>query len=206
MKTLLKLFLIFFKIGAFTFGGGYAMISIIKNEFCEKRDFLTEDDFFSIIAVAESTPGPIAINSATYIGYKKGGVLGSVFSTLGVVLPSFIIIFAISLVFDWFLTIELVNKAFMGIQCAVAILILTAGIKMVVKVKKPLPVIVLVLTMIALILIDLFAWNFSTVFMILIGGVIGLITFLITNAKANKESVAKKNERENSGESEGGNN
>ena len=206
MKTLLKLFLIFFKIGAFTFGGGYAMISIIKNEFCEKRDWLTEDDFFSIIAVAESTPGPIAINSATYIGYKKGGVLGSVFATLGVVLPSFIIIFAISLVFDWFLTIELVNKAFMGIQCAVAILILTAGIKMVVKVKKPLPVIVLVLTMIALILIDVFAWNFSTVFMILIGGVIGLITFLITNAKANKESVVAKNERENSGESEGGNN
>lgn len=206
MKTLLKLFLIFFKIGAFTFGGGYAMISIIKNEFCEKRDWLTEDDFFSIIAVAESTPGPIAINSATYIGYKKGGALGSVFATLGVVLPSFIIIFAISLVFDWFLTIELVNKAFMGIQCAVAILILTAGIKMLVKIKKPLPVIVLVLTMIALILIDLFAWNFSTVYMILVGGVIGLVTFLITNAKANKESRVEKNERENSGESEGGNN
>ena len=207
MKLLLKLFLIFFKIGAFTFGGGYAMISIIKNEFCEKRDWLTEDEFFSIIAVAESTPGPIAINSATYIGYKKGGVLGSVFATLGVVLPSFIIIFAISLVFDWFLTIELVNKAFMGIQCAVAILILTAGIKLVIKIKKVIPIIVLIATMTVTVLIDIFAWNFSTVFLILVGGVIGLVTYLITANAGNKalKREGESAEPENANNQEGGN-
>ena len=203
MKTLLKLFLIFFKIGAFTFGGGYAMISIIKNEFTEKRDWLTEDEFFSIIAVAESTPGPIAINSATYIGYKKCGVLGSIFATLGVVLPSFIIIFAISKVFDWFLSIELVAKAFMGIQCAVAVLILTAGIKMLKKVKSLISRLVLIATMIVTVLIDVLSVNFSTVFLILIGGVIGLIVFLISEAKerAKSRAIAENCEQK----SEGGN-
>ena len=203
MKTLLKLFLIFFKIGAFTFGGGYAMISIIKNEFTEKRDWLTEDEFFSIIAVAESTPGPIAINSATYIGYKKCGVLGSVFATMGVVLPSFIIIFAISKVFDWFLSIELVAKAFMGIQCAVAVLILTAGIKMLKKVKSLISRLVLIATMIVTVLIDVLSVNFSTVFLILIGGVIGLTVFLISEAKERAKARAVTENCEQ--KSEGGN-
>ena len=96
-KLILTLFLCFFKIGAFTFGGGYAMLSLLENEFVSKKGWLTKDEFLDMLAIAESTPGPIAINSATFIGYKTAGVLGSTFATLGVVLPSFIIIFVISL-------------------------------------------------------------------------------------------------------------
>ena len=99
-KNLISLFLIMFKIGLFTFGGGYAMIAIIERELVEKKNLLSHEDFIDIIAVAESTPGPIAVNSATFIGYKQNGVLGSLFATLGVVLPSFIIIYAISLFFE----------------------------------------------------------------------------------------------------------
>ena len=112
MKKVFKLFLIMFKIGLFTFGGGYAMIPLIENEFVTKRKILDQDEFLNMVAIAESTPGPIAINSATYLGYKEGKVLGSFFATLGVVLPSFIIISLISLIYDQFLGIKLVADAF----------------------------------------------------------------------------------------------
>ena len=95
LKNLLKLFWTMFKIGLFTFGGGYAMVAVIERELVEKKNFISQEEFLDLIAIAESTPGPIAVNSATYIGYKFGGVLGSFFATLGVVLPSFIIIFII---------------------------------------------------------------------------------------------------------------
>ena len=97
-KLILTLFLCFFKIGAFTFGGGYAMLSLLENEFVEKKGWLTKDEFLDMIAIAESTPGPVAINSATFIGHKTAGFLGSAFSTLGVVLPSFIIIYVIDII------------------------------------------------------------------------------------------------------------
>ena len=103
MKVILELFYIFFKLGLFTFGGGYAMIPQIKEIVVEKKKWITEDDMLEILAIAESTPGPIAINMATYIGYLKGKVLGSIAATIGVVLPSLIIIFIISLFFDAFI-------------------------------------------------------------------------------------------------------
>ncbi|MBO7525286.1 MAG: chromate transporter, partial [Clostridia bacterium] len=111
IKKYLQLFWAFFKIGLFTFGGGYAMISVIYNEIVEKRKYISEDEFADVVAIAESTPGPIAINSATYIGFKRGGVLGAILSSVAVTLPSLIIIFAISLFLDRFMEIELVRKA-----------------------------------------------------------------------------------------------
>ena len=97
IKQLFELFCIMFKIGLFTFGGGYAMVGIMENELVERKKLIEHEEFLDLLAIAESTPGPIAINSATYIGYKRCGILGSAFATLGVVLPSFIIIFAIYL-------------------------------------------------------------------------------------------------------------
>ena len=102
MKKIFELFITFFKLGLFTFGGGYAMISLIQSECVDKKKWLTEEELLDIVAIAESTPGPIAINSATYIGHKIGGVLGSIMAVLGVVLPSFAIIYLISLFFDYF--------------------------------------------------------------------------------------------------------
>lgn len=184
LKNLLLLFINFFKIGLITFGGGYAMIAIIEKELVEKKRWIEYDEFKDIIAIAESTPGPIAINSATYIGYKKSGVLGAFFSTLGVVLPSFTIIFIISLFFDKFQSLTWVNYAFRGIQACVVFLILSAGIKMFIKSKKTIfNAALFSLTVIGLILISLFSVNFSTIFIILIGGAIGLTVYGIQKIK-----------------------
>ena len=190
LKSLLKVFLIFFKIGLFTFGGGYAMIAIIEREICEKKKWIEHEEFLDIVAIAESTPGPLAINSATFVGYKVCGVLGSVFATLGVVLPSFCIIFAISFVFDAFLSLEYVRYAFMGIQACVAFLIVNAGIKML-KHLKPnwLNGVLFSLSAIGLILLDLFAVDFSTIFFILIGGVVGLSVYLAIYIKNRKKTI-----------------
>ena len=180
LKTLFLLFLEMFKIGLFTFGGGYAMIAIIERELVEKKKWIEHEEFLDLIAIAESTPGPIAINSATYIGYKICGVLGSLVATLGVVLPSFSIIFAISLVFDKFLSLVFVQYAFRGIQACVAFLILSAGLKMLKKLKKnAFNIIFIVLTIGCLVGFSLFAVNFSSIFFILIGGTAGLAVYLI---------------------------
>ena len=186
-KTLISLFLTMFKIGLFTFGGGYAMIAIIERELVEKKGWIPHEEFLDLIGIAESTPGPIAVNSATYIGYKICGVWGSVFATLGVVLPSFIIIFAISLFFDAFLKIKWVGYAFKGIQACVCFLIFNAGIKMFKHLKRtPFNVIMTVLTLTAFLAVSLFAWNFSSVYFVLIGGVVGIVTYLICGIKKDK--------------------
>ncbi|MBR5519217.1 MAG: chromate transporter [Clostridia bacterium] len=125
-KKLWLLFLTFFKIGAFTFGGGYAMIPLIQRETAEKYGWVSDDDILEIIAIAESTPGPIAINSATFIGYRVGGVLGSACATLGVVLPSFIIISLIALLLRDFQDLKPVKYAFYGIRAGVLALLLKA--------------------------------------------------------------------------------
>lgn len=191
-KELVHLFLTFLKIGLFTFGGGYAMISLIENECVEKKKWLTSDELLNCIAIAESTPGPIAINSATYIGYKKAGVLGAFFTTFGVVLPSFVIIFLISLFFNNLLEIEIIANAFNGVKVAVAILILNAGIKMFKKAEKKLmPMLIIAITFISLILIDIFSVNFSAIYFILIAGVIGISVYCITNAKSKKINTEK---------------
>ena len=135
-KTCLKLFLVLFKIGLFTFGGGYAMISLLENEFVAKRKWLESDEFLNVVAIAESTPGPVAINAATYVGYKMAGFWGSLSATVAVALPSFAIIFLISLFFDAFLSLKYVAYAFDGIQVCVIFLILNAGVKMLLKLEK----------------------------------------------------------------------
>ncbi len=136
MKKVADLFLTFFKIGAFTFGGGYAMIPLIEREICDTKGWLTKDDLLEIVAVAESTPGPIAINSATFVGHKVKGFLGALAATFGVVLPSFVIISIISVILDQFRDIKAVNYAFMGIRAGVLALILKAMVSMYKASKK----------------------------------------------------------------------
>lgn len=178
------LFLTFFKIGIFTFGGGYAMIANIREEIVEKKKWLTEDELMQVIAIAESTPGPIAINMATFVGFKKAKVLGSIATTLGVVLPSLSIIYVISLFLDAFMANQYVKYAFVGIKCAVAFLILKAGFDMFKKLeKKLLPLTVFTLVFILMILFELFAVNFSAVWLILAGGIIGIIAYVLCVAK-----------------------
>lgn len=129
-KKCLDLFKVFFKIGAFTFGGGYAMIPLIKREVSEKRDWIKEEEILDVIAVAESTPGPIAINSATFIGTRRAGWLGALCATMGVVVPSFVIIFIISLFFQHFAEYTVVKYALMGLRAGVLALIVKALISM----------------------------------------------------------------------------
>ena len=196
LKTCLSLFITMFKIGLFTFGGGYAMIAVIQREIVEKKKWLEQEEYLDVVAIAESTPGPIAINSATFVGYKTCKVLGSIFATIGVVLPSFIIIFVISLFFDKFLTLEIVGYAFKGIQAGVAFIILSAGIKMFKGIKKSVFNLVLfIVTLIALTLLDLFAINFSTVFFVLIGGAIGITAYLISLIKYKEKNLTEKGEK-----------
>ena len=180
IKGYLSLFLTMLKIGLFTFGGGYAMIAMLENEFVEKKKWLDKDEFLDVAAIAESTPGPIAINAATYIGYTNSGIIGSMIATLGICIPSFVIIYAISLFFDAFLSFTLVAYAFKGIQICVVYLILTAGLKMLKQIKKTtFNVIIISLTLICMIVFSLFAVKFSTIFYILISGACGVAVYLL---------------------------
>lgn len=186
-KNLLEMFVTLFKIGLFTFGGGYAMLALLESELVEKKGWLEKDEFLDMVAIAESTPGPIAINSATYVGYKRAKVLGSAVATLAVCLPSFIIIYVISLFLDKFLTFQLVNYAFRGIQACVVYLILSAGLKMLKGVKKDAMSIVILCTVLAaMILLSVFAVDFSTIFFILISGVVGLVAYAIRSSRKKK--------------------
>ena len=180
IKGYLSLFLTMLKIGLFTFGGGYAMIALLENEFVEKKSWLEKDEFLDVAAIAESTPGPIAINAATYIGYKNAGILGSIIATLGICIPSFVIIYTISLLFDAFLSLTLVAYAFRGIQVCVVYLILTAGLKMQKQLQKnAFNRIVVSATLICMVVFSLLAVRFSTIFYILIGGVSGVVVYLL---------------------------
>ena len=187
-SLLLSLFLTMMKIGLFTFGGGYAMLALLEDEFVSNRKWLDKDEFLRMTAIAESTPGPIAINAATYIGYKQARVLGSLAATVGVCIPSFVIIYAISLFFDAFLSLTLVAYAFRGIRVCVIYLILSAGLKMLKGLKKNFfNVSVLILTVGCMIAFSLFALRFSTVFYILISGCLGLVVYLVSCLRARKE-------------------
>ncbi|MCQ2426474.1 MAG: chromate transporter [Lachnospiraceae bacterium] len=177
-KNKAALFFSFLKIGAFTFGGGYAMIALLRREFVEEKKWLSSEEFFDLVAVAESTPGPIAINAATYIGFRSCGLAGSLLATLGVCLPSFVIIYLISLFFDAFLSLKYVTYAFRGIQACVPYLILSAGIKMLKGLKKDVfSVTVFCLTLGCMLALSLFAVSFSSVFYILISGTLGLVFY-----------------------------
>ena len=191
-KMLWELFSTLFKIGLFTFGGGYAMIAFFESEFVEKKKWLDKEEFLDMVAIAESTPGPIAINSATYVGYKNAGVLGAACATLGVVLPSFIIIFIISLFLDAFLSFELIGYAFKGIQAGVVYLILSAGIKMLKGMKKnAMSVAILCCALVLMIAFSVLAVDFSAILFILISGVIGLAVHFVGKIKAKRGEGSK---------------
>ena len=175
-RRLLELFGVFFKIGLFTFGGGYAMISLIGHEIGERRRWIDPEELTEVFAIAESTPGPIAVNCATYVGYRREGVAGGVWATLGVVMPSFIIIYVISLFFERFMALTVVANAFRGIQVAVAFLILRAGLLLAVKLpRRGFELGLCVAAGLLVLAIDALGWRFSTVWLILCGGVAGLL-------------------------------
>jgi chromate transporter len=190
VKKYLRLFFTMLKIGLFTFGGGYAMIALLEHEFVEKKKYLEKQEFLDMVAIAESTPGPIAINAATYIGYKQLGFLGALACTVAICIPSVVIIFAISLFFDAFLSLKLVEYAFRGIQVCVVYLIFQAGLKMLKQMKKtPLSVTIVVTVVLCMIAFSLLAVKFSTILYILICGCIGLVIYLIKQAKHKKEGA-----------------
>ena len=191
MNILPDLFLTFAKIGLFTFGGGYAMISLIENSCVEKKGWITHDEMMNVTVIAESTPGPIAINCATFVGYKQKGLIGAIAATIGMVLPSFSIIFLISMFLDNFLEIAWIAHAFMGIKIAVGILILDAAIKMIRKMqKKPIPLTIMACAFLAMLLIDIFALHVSSITLMLIAAVISLAIFL-TRRNTGKAGAAK---------------
>ena len=178
MNLVADLFLTFAKIGLFTFGGGYAMLSLIEDSCVEKKQWITHDEMMDITVIAESTPGPIAINCATYVGYRQKGLIGAIATTAGVVLPSFAIIFFISMFLDRFLEITWIAHAFLGIKIAVGILIVDAGLKMVKKMKKePVQVTIMIVATVAMLVINLFSIRISSIILMLTAGLICLILF-----------------------------
>ena len=136
MNLYIKLFLTFLKIGAFTFGGGYAMIPLITRETVEHHNWIEEKDILDIVAIAESTPGPIAVNAATFVGYRVGGVVGAFCATFGVVLPSFVIIYLISFILRQFQEMKVIQYAFEGIRAGVLALLIKALVSMYKQVPK----------------------------------------------------------------------
>ena len=177
---LYRLFLTFMKIGLFTFGGGYAMISIIENICVEKNKWITNDEMMNVTIIAESTPGPIAINCATFVGYRQAGLIGAAAATLGVTIPSFVIIFAISLFLDNFLEIAVIAHAFNGIKIGVGVLIVEAAAKMMKNMKRQwLPSIIMAASFTAMLLINLFSWSFSSISLMLIAAVVSLSIFIL---------------------------
>ncbi|MCR5431083.1 MAG: chromate transporter [Lachnospiraceae bacterium] len=192
-KMVLTLFLTFLKIGAFTFGGGYAMIALLEEEFVGKRKWLTHEEFLDIIAIGESTPGPIAINSATFIGFRQAGFFGSLFSTLGVVIPSVIIITAISLVFDRFMEFKYVQYAFEGIRVCVVYLIFTAGLRMFKGLKKkPHSFVIFSAVAVTFIAFYLFGLSFSSIICILVCGCVGLFVYAYESIRKKREGGAER--------------
>ena len=192
MNILLDLFLSFAKIGLFTFGGGYAMISMIENHCVERKQWITHDEMMNVTVIAESTPGPIAINCATFTGYKKKGFIGALISTLGIVAPSFIIIFLISMFLDNFLELTIIANAFNGIKIAVGILILDAAITMIKKMhKKKLPRTIMICSCIVMFCINIFSWNFSSISLMLVTAVVSLTLFILNGAPEQKGGAKK---------------
>lgn len=180
MTLLSDLFLTFTKIGLFTFGGGYAMISLIEHACVEQKHWISHDEMMDITVIAESTPGPIAINCATFVGFRQKGFAGALAATLGIVLPSFCIIFAISRFLDDFLAITWIAHAFRGIKITVGILILDAALKMIKKMpKKPLPKAIMAGAALGMLAIDFLSLHISSIVLMLTGGLISLLVFLL---------------------------
>ena len=192
MNILLDLFLTFAKIGVFTFGGGYAMLPMIENICVEKKCWITHEEMMNMTVIAESTPGPIAINCATFTGYKKAGFIGALVATLGMAIPSFAVIYLISMFLDNFLELTVIANAFKGIKIAVGILILNAAVNMIKKMhKKILPRTIMVGSCIVMFCINLFAWNFSSISLMLIAAVVSFTVFILNGAPEQKGGEKK---------------
>lgn len=184
MPLLLDLFLVFAKIGLFTFGGGYAMLSVISENCVDKKKWITADDMLNITIIAETTPGPVAINCATFTGYRKAGLLGAITATLGMMFPSFVVIYLISLFFDRFLAYPLVAYAFTGIKIGVGYLVLDAALGMMKKLpRNRVSQIYLWGSCGVLLLAELFSVNISTIVILLVCAVIALGVFLAKKQK-----------------------
>lgn len=184
----IKLLLTFMKLGLFSFGGGTTMLSLMRDEVVVKNKWMNDEELMEMTALAESTPGPIAINLATYLGYKKRGVLGSIFATLGVIIPSFLIMFIISLFLKNLMQFEVVKYAFIGIKCGVVFLILKTSIDLIRGLKNEIiAVIFFILTAIAMILITVFSVNFSAIFFVLIGLVLGILIYAIIKPRTGEK-------------------
>lgn len=188
---LMDIFLIFLKIGAFTFGGGYAMIALLEDEFVDKRSWLNESEFLDMTAIAESTPGPVAINTATYLGYKLAGFKGALAASLAVCIPSFAIIYVISFFYERFQQITWVASAFKGIQACVVYLILSAGLRMFIKMKKNVfNVSIFAVVSVSFIFVSLFGISFSSIYYILICGVVGVVVGTLHNMRNREDGGA----------------
>lgn len=187
VKSLETLFFTFFKIGLFTFGGGYAMIALLEEEFIQRRKWLDKDEFLDMTAIAESTPGPVAINSATYLGYKLAKVPGAATATVAVCLPSFLIIYAISLFFEQFTQLTVIASAFKGIQVCVIYLIFSAGVRMLKALdKSPFATGVLAAVMLVMVGLSLAGVGVSSILLILLSGAAGVAAWLIGRRKEGK--------------------
>ena len=183
-NSLCDLLLTFMKIGLFTFGGGYAMIGMIEDNCVEKKKWITHEEMMNITVIAESTPGPIAINCATFVGMKLAGLAGALIATLGIVIPSFAVIYIISMFFDNFLEFTIFANAFKGIKIGVGIIIFDAAIGMIKKMqKKPLPKIIMVCSFISMLLINIFSVNFSSISLMIISAVVSLVVFVVNQPK-----------------------
>jgi chromate transporter len=177
-KLLWQLFAVFFRVGLFTFGGGYAMISIIEDACVDRRGWITKEEMDDLVVLAESTPGPIAINCATYVGSRRGGLLGAVCATLGMILPSFLVIFAVSRFLDRFLEIPLIAHAFKGIKLAVSLLILDAGLRLLRRMpKKPLPLLILTVSLALMLAVNFGALRLSSVVLMLASAAASLLVY-----------------------------
>lgn len=178
VKFYLELFLTFLKLGIFSIGGGTTMLTLLHGELVERKKWIDNDELMEMTAISESTPGPIAINLATYLGYSRGGFLGALLTTLGVVLPPFVIMFVISLFLQNILSYDAIKYAFMGIKCGVVFLLCKVSITLLRGNKKDILGIIIVISVISLMIVfTIFAINFSAIYFILIGAVLGLLIY-----------------------------
>ena len=168
------------------------MAALLEHEFVEKKKWISKEEFMDMVAIAESTPGPVAINSATFIGYKTEGVLGALLATVAVSIPSFVIIYLISLVFDRFLSLSYVAYAFKGIQVGVVYLIFSAGIKMAKGLKKDIfSRLILAAVFLLMTFFTLTSVSFSSVFYILICGFLAVLLYLIRTTCGVSQTLKK---------------
>ncbi len=180
MKILLQLFITFAKIGGLTFGGGLAMLPMLKHELVTKRDWVTEDEIMDYYAIGQCTPGIIAVNTATFVGYKKKGIIGGIVATLGMVTPSIVIILAIASLLEAFMDNAILQHALSGIRAAACALIVNTVITLA---KKSFADVLCIIIFVAVLTLSL-AFSLPSVAVIAVAGLIGVVTGIIRARRA----------------------